>query len=220
LPCPFCWCPDKRLISGCFLAFCSTTPHHRFCLAMSSVPSYLRSTSSSDRKVKKDISEKVKKVVNEKSARTPARRVTSSSNTTKREEFRARPPPAPTSITMNGPAGDGSAVGISTESVETAAKVHKVVKGASTLNQLRRSASPAASTLHISQDTEKRYPSQTTPPKQVPGYMRPTVSRGYKEGVLQNSDDANKIQKTPSNAPVPAAMAKRIVCTICASMTS
>ncbi|EQC31639.1 hypothetical protein SDRG_10804 [Saprolegnia diclina VS20] len=146
-------------------------------MASSGIPSYLRSTSSSSSKVKKDPKAEKKKTVD-----FPVRRAGA-----KKEEFRVRPPPAPLSI----------AIPSTPTQVASALASQKVTKRAvpSPKKPLKR-----ASTTIV--DERKAMRSPPTTMANVPSYMRQTVSRGYKEGTLQHPAEPSSVSP-PKKVPTP-----------------
>ncbi|KDO20714.1 hypothetical protein SPRG_13925 [Saprolegnia parasitica CBS 223.65] len=145
-------------------------------MASSGIPSYLRSTSSSSSKVKKDPKAEKKKTVD-----FPVRRAGA-----KKEEFRVRPPPAPLSI----------AIPSTPTQVASALASQKVTKRAvpSPKKPLKRASSTIAD--------ERKMRSPPTTMANVPSYMRQTVSRGYKEGTLLHPAEPSSVSP-PKKAPTP-----------------
>ncbi|OQR94420.1 hypothetical protein ACHHYP_01320 [Achlya hypogyna] len=146
----------------------------------SAVPSYLRSTSSSSGKVKKDTKVDKKKVPD-----IPIRRVAPVAGGTKKEEFRVRPPPAPLAIAI--PAASPPKTASTLTHSKTAKRLVPSPK------KIKRAAT-------ISEDRKLRSPPDTA---NIPSYMRQTVSRGYKEGTLQHPAEPLTSSSPPKKVVTP-----------------
>ncbi|OQS07074.1 hypothetical protein THRCLA_20227, partial [Thraustotheca clavata] len=150
---------------------------------LSGVPSYLRSTSSSSGKVKKDAEKKP-----------PDFMVRRPNAKKEKDEFRVRPPAAPLTIAIPSSAPIVASTGATASQRQkrtvAAPSPKKIVKRTTATGEERKMRSPPITTNN------------------VPSYMRQTVSRGYKEGALQHPGEQASISPPQMKATTPRQVAK------------